>query len=180
MGNVLVSVPHYFAHGLNEVVGSGITSAVRGLLNMLLLILTGFEKTISFAIEYYVGTISCLVVALVHGTLAFSEYAINETVGFINTAMQDSLERLEAAVQDVRSAIDTVSKDLSYLGIDFPSVSGIETNVLGLSSVTQINATEIVSDIEALNNDVPSFEQLKEIVQEVISIPFALIKNMLK
>lgn len=156
------------------------TDAVRGLFNVLMLILTGLEETIFFVIDYYLGTIGCLVVALVHGTLEFSEYAIKESVGFINTAVQDSLKGLEAAVDDVGSALNTLSKDVSYLGIDIPSVSSIESDLKGLSSVTNVNASEIVGDIAALNNNIPSFDELKDVVQEVIAVPFDLVKSLLK
>lgn len=156
------------------------TDAVRGLVSLLTLILTGFQETILFVIEYYLGTIACLIDAFVHGVLEFSEYAINQTVGFINIAVQDSLKGLEDAVDDVGSALDTISKDFSYLGIHVPSLSGIESDLSGLSSVTNINATVIVGDIGALNKNIPSFDDLKNITREVIAVPFDLIKSLLK
>lgn len=160
--------------------GNGVTDAVRGLVDILILLLTGFEKTIFFVIEYYIGTISCLIDASIHGTLEFAQYAINETVGFINIAVQDTLKGLEEAVDDVGSALNTLSKDLSHLDTDIPSVSGIDSDLSGLSSVTNINATAIVDDLEVLNNAIPSFDELKDIVQEAIAVPFDLVKNLLK
>lgn len=180
MGNALVSVPYYFATGLNEIVGNGVTDAVRGLVEILTLFLTGFEKTIFFVLEYYIGTIACLVDAFVHGTLEFAQYAINGTVGLINTAVQETLQGLEDAVGDVGSALDTLSRDLGALDIDIPSVSGIERDLSGLSSVTRINATAIVGDLEALDNEIPSFDELKAIIQETIAVPFHLVKTLLK
>lgn len=173
-------MPHYFATGLNQIVDDGVTNAVRGLVDVLTLLLTGFEETIFFVISYYAGTISCLLDASVHGVLGFAEYTINETVGLIGAAVQDTREGLEGAVHNVGAALDTLSKDLSYLGIDIPSVSGIESDLAGLSSVTSINATEIVGGIEALNNDIPSFDDLQSIVKEVIAVPFDLVKTLLK
>lgn len=173
-------MPHYFATGLNEIIGNGIADTVRGLVALLTLILTGFEETIFFVIEYYLGTISCLVDALVHGVLKFSEYAINETVGFVNIAMQGTLKSLDDTVQDVGTALNTLARDLSYLGVGIPSVSGIESDLSGLSSVTKINATEIVGGIEVLSDNIPPFENLKSVVQEVIAVPFDRIKTLLK
>lgn len=149
-------------------------------MNLLTLILTGFQETIFFVIEYYLGTITCLVDAFVHGALDFSEYAINQTVGVINTAVQDTLKGLEDAVNDVGSTLDTISKDFGYLGIHVPSLSGIESDLSGLSSVTNINASGIVGDIETLNNEIPSFDDLKNITEQVIAVPFDLIRNLLK
>lgn len=156
------------------------TDAVRGLVDILTLLLTGFEKTVFFVIEYYIGTISCLIDASVHGTLEFAQYSIDETVGFINIAVQDALKGLEDAVDDVGSALSTLSKDLSYLDVDIPSVSGIESDLSGLSSVTNINATAIIDDLEALNNAIPSFDELKDTVQEAIAVPLDLVRDLLK
>lgn len=175
-----MSMPHYFATGINEIVSDGVTDAVRGLVQLLMLILTAFEETIFFVINYYVGTITCLIDAMVHGVLDFAEYAINETVGVINTAVQDAISGLETTAKGVEDAINGFSSALDTLGFDIPSLSGLDDDISGLSSVATINASKIVSEIEVINNDIPSFDALQDIVQEVISVPFDWIKNKLK
>lgn len=168
IGSSLASMPHYLSVGVNQLSAAGITKTVQGMVEMLMMILTGVQELIFFAIEFEIGTIMCLCTALVNGVLDFAEFAINGTTVLMNDALKGVASGIEEAVDKVADVIDLIP------GVD---ISGVKSEVAQLSNL-KINADSLVSGIEDLNSKI-NYTEVQDTVKEIIAIPFNLVKSLI-
>ncbi|ROV88201.1 hypothetical protein VPNG_10324 [Cytospora leucostoma] len=169
IGSSMASMPHFLSAGVDQLAADGITKAVRGMVDILMMILTGVEELIFFFIELEVGTFMCLCTALVNGVLDFAEFAINGTTALINEAVQNVAGGIESAVDQVIDSIDKLTL--------LPDVDGIKTDVAKLSDL-KIDTSSIVSSISDLNSKI-NYTEVQDVVQEAIAIPFDMVKRLL-
>ncbi|KAK7747914.1 plasma membrane fusion protein prm1 [Cytospora paraplurivora] len=168
IGSSMASMPHYLSAGVDQLAADGITKAVQGMVDILMMILTGVQELIFFFIEFEVGTFMCLCTALVNGVLNFAEFAINGTTALINDAVQDVAGAIETVV-------DEVIKAAHFVGAH--ELDPIKTDVAKLSDL-QINTSSIVSSISNLNSKI-NYTEVQDVVQEAIAIPFDMVKRLL-
>lgn len=168
IGSSMASMPHYLSVGVNQLSAEGITKAVHGMVEMLMMILTGVQELIFFFIEFEIGTIMCLCTALVNGVLEFAEHAINATTVLINEGIHGATSVIEDVVDEIL--------DISgiFLGT---KVDNIKSEVDKLSNL-HINTDSIVKDIADLNSKL-NYTEMQDSILEVIGIPFDLVKNLL-
>ncbi|KUI61785.1 Plasma membrane fusion protein PRM1 [Cytospora mali] len=167
IGSSMASMPHYLSVGVNQLAADGITKTVQGMVEILMMILTGVQELIFFWIEFEIGTFMCLCTALVNGVLDFAEFAINGTTALLNEAVHKVASGIEDAVDAVVEAAKVFKIDLS----------DIETEVDKLSDV-QIDTSSIVSGIKDLNSKI-NYTDIQNDVQEAIAIPFDMVKRLL-
>lgn len=97
VGSSMASMPHYLSAGVNRMAADGITKAVQGLVEILLMILTGVQQLIMFFIELEVGLVLCFSTAIARAVLELGKAVI-----------EDATEVLKASLQAVSSALDSV------------------------------------------------------------------------
>lgn len=182
VGSAMASMPHYLSQGVNELIATGVEKTVHGMVEMLDLVISGVEGIIIFYINFLTATYTCLITALIHGSLeivanvtadatkTYNKF-INGTVGDMNkiaTSLQNGIANLTSGIEDtvfgsLISEIPKVnfSKPLNKL-LDF-----------------QLNTTSFVSGLQLLDKDLPTFEDVQNFTESAISLPFEALRTVL-
>ncbi|KAI0843717.1 hypothetical protein F5Y06DRAFT_284122 [Hypoxylon sp. FL0890] len=180
IGSAMASMPHYLSVGVNRLTASGITEAVQGLMTILDMILTAVEQLILFVIGMMTDTYVCLITMVVHGGLNATSLAIDKTTD----AMNDAIDGIAQAINAVGGAIESGLGDIGNIvrRIDIPpkpEVAGDIKAVAAKLSNVHINTTGFVSDLDALNKNLPDFDDVKNLTATAVSLPFSLIRQQL-
>lgn len=83
VGSAMASMPYYMSQGANELAASGIEKAINGLMEMLILTVTGVEEMVLFVIHLLTNTYLCLITMAVTGSLAVA-ITVAEDVGTLD------------------------------------------------------------------------------------------------
>ncbi|KAI1269696.1 hypothetical protein F5Y18DRAFT_371183 [Xylariaceae sp. FL1019] len=195
VGSAFASMPHYLSVGVNKLTASSITNAVQALTTILDMILTGIEQLILFVIHMYTDTYVCLISMVVHGGLNASAAAVEKTTDAINSGIDDLADGIGDATKDVQKVIDTiwgavedlnnkldklpfVPDSISPIHLDDkPDISGTLTDFADKVKDIDIDTNGLVGGLDALNNKIPDFDDVRNLTNQAISIPFDLIKQ---
>jgi hypothetical protein len=179
IGSAMASMPHYLSVGVNSMASEGITTAVSGMVKMLMMILTGVENLILFIINMYVGTYACLIAALIHGGLDVSVKVVEGATKVMNDAIGTITGQITESISDVQSTINDIPNKISnFLGgvdLKLPKID-IGKSLEDLENI-EINSNELVKDIVALNKTIPTFDQVENFTKNAIAIPFNFLKE---
>jgi hypothetical protein len=183
IGSAMASMPHYLSVGVNSLAADGITKTIHGMVEILMLILTGVEELIFFVLNMWIGTYTCLIAAFIHGGLDASVGAVEGTSDFINKNIDTITDAITTDIQSVQDAIDTVfSKVTGVINGLGGDVTAPTINITGrlndLKSI-HVNDTQFVGDLVQLNTTIPTFDQVQNLTKEAIAYPFDLIKTAL-
>ncbi|KAJ7065196.1 hypothetical protein C8F01DRAFT_733724 [Mycena amicta] len=167
------SMPRYMALATNERIASAVNDSMNAARAALVLALTIMEVVINFIVDTYRSTFLCFLELVIRGGLAILIGAVQElnvvvqaAAGGIRTAIQDAFGAANSALQDVASVA-------SKIGISVPTLT-----VPDLSSLENVTLPQSFTDsLTALNNTLPSFDDLKQVVDEFIDTPFELLKK---
>jgi len=178
IGSAFASMPHYMSQGVNSLTATGLSKAVNGAQTMLDLTLTGVEEMIIFYIGMLTNTYLCLITLAVSGSL-------HAVVDVLTAAQGDLNKTLSAIGDDIGSTANTLQTGINDL------VGGINT-VLSKSTpqinfTTQINElknlqlpTDLNADLLKLNGSIPTFDDVKNATETVISAPFEALRTLIK
>ncbi|KAK3906158.1 hypothetical protein C8A05DRAFT_12091 [Staphylotrichum tortipilum] len=180
IGSAMASMPHYLSVGVNSLASDGITKAVSGMVQILMMILTGVENLIFFIINMYVGTYACLVAALIHGGLDVSVKVVegatkimNDAIGTITGQITDNLGDVQKVINDIPGKITNFLGGLT--DIDLPKID-ITKNLDDLKNI-KINSGDLVKDLVSINKTIPTFDQVENFTKNAIAVPFDLVKQ---
>ncbi|KAM0475538.1 hypothetical protein ACHAPX_006859 [Trichoderma viride] len=182
VGSAMASMPHYLSQGVNELVGTGVEKAVHGMVETLDLVISGVENIIIFYINFLTATYTCLITALIHGSIeiianitedATKSYnkLINGTVGDMNklaTALQISISNLTSGIEG--SVFGGVIPDIPKVNFSKPLNKLLDF---------QLNTTSFVSGLQLLDKDLPTFEDVQNFTESAISLPFEALRHAL-
>lgn len=182
IGSTMASMPHYLSSGVNDMAASGIEKSVEAMVFMLGLIITGVESMIIFYINFLTATYTCLIAAMIHGSLdvvadvtSDATDAFNEMIGQVVKEIKDIAGNLEDGINKVAKDIeDSVFGDLIP---DIPEVNFTEP-IQDLQDF-KLDAKDFVKDVRQLDEDLPTFEEVQNLTKQAISIPFDLVRNLL-
>ncbi|KIW01121.1 uncharacterized protein PV09_07408 [Verruconis gallopava] len=176
VGSTMASLPHYMSQGVNSMTAKGITKAVNGMEDMVSLTLTGVEELVVFFIGMMTNTYLCLITFAVTGSLS-------AVIGAIESAQNDLNNMTSAIGNEISDATKTVQDSINSL------VSGINT-LLG-SQAPKVDFTKqidelknltlpdsLFSDLQKLNNSLPTFDDVKNATESVIRLPFEELKKI--
>jgi len=187
VGSAMASMPHYLSVGVNSLAASGISHAVHGMMTVLDMILTGVEEIILFVINMYVSTYACLIAAVIHGGLNVSAFVVTKTTDAMNDAIHGITSDLGSVISGIQKGLDDtwgqLKDDIStatFGVVTLPSEPTIDVSgdMDKLNSVT-INSDGFVSDIDNLNKELPTFQDVQNFTRNAVSIPFNFVKNAL-
>lgn len=180
------SMPHYLSTAANKVVEKSMDASVSALIKTIKLVITGVEELIIFALELWIGTFACLATAAVDGTAGAALNATQEVVTFVNDTLDDITDGLETGLDGLSSVINTlggVANDVKNLftgdddnnGKDDLDKVNLQIDALkGLHIPTEIN-----TKLKELQEDLPTYDDLKNKTENLIREPFDLLKNQL-
>ncbi|KAJ0331425.1 hypothetical protein COL922a_011969 [Colletotrichum nupharicola] len=180
IGSAMASMPHYLSVGVNELSAKGIEKTLDGMVAVLGLVITGVQNLIIFVINMMTSMYTCLITAFVHGGLDVASDvtkkvtdAMNKAIGSITDTIDDKAKSLQDGINKAASAIE--DSVLGKVLPDFPKVD-FTGPVSDLRDI-KIDTSGFVSDLNKLNNDLPTFDEVQNMTAEAISFPFNLLKQ---
>lgn len=181
VGDAMASMPHYLSVGVNKIAANGITKAVQGLVEILLMILTGVQRLIMFFIEIKVGLILCFSTAIARAVLEVGEFAIKGVTEALNDALKTISGDLDSAAGGIIRGLDDIRHALKYvpgLGhINIPDTSGMEESLKKLDDVS-IDTDSLLGDLKDIENKI-DYDNVKNVAKEAIAVPFDMVKRLL-
>ncbi|KAF7356888.1 Plasma membrane fusion protein PRM1 [Mycena venus] len=166
------SMPRYMAIATNEQFANAVNDSMNAAREALILALTIMEAIINFIVDIYRSTFLCFLELVIRGGLAILIGAVQE----LNVVVQAAASGIRTAIQDsvgaANSAIQGLASVASKIGISIPTLS-----VPDLTSLENVTLPQSFTDsITALNNSLPTFNELKQTVEKFIDTPFELLK----
>jgi len=183
VGSAMASMPHYLAEGVNALAADGVTKAINGLMDMLMLAVTGVEEIVLFVINMYTGTYVCLITFAVSGSLEAAiemieavGNAMNKSIGTITSAMDTEVTSFQNDLNTFLKAINTVPALLG--GSKTPPTINVTSFIDQLNDI-KIDPTQMDADLTKLNNSIPTFADVRNFTNNAISFPFEEVKKLL-
>ncbi|KAG8161978.1 hypothetical protein KVR01_007743 [Diaporthe batatas] len=183
-GSWMASTPHHLSAGVNRMAADGITNAVQGLVEILLMILTGVQQLIMFFIELEVGLVLCFSTAIARAVLELGEFAIKGATEALKASLQTIASGLDSALGALNKALDGIGDVLATLSsvpgmknIHIPGTDVLEDNLKKLHDVP-IDTTSILKDLEDLEQKI-NYDNVKNVAKEAIAVPFDMVKRLL-
>ena len=183
VGSAMASMPHYMSSGVNELTAHGIERAINGLIQMLLLTITGVEEIVVFIINLLTQTYVCLITFAVGGSL-HAGIAIAEDVGdFLNSTAKSIGDDIANVADDFDGAMNDFLKGLTEVGNFFSGGHDKPPKIDLTSEIDKLHKLQLPSsydeDLKKLNDNIPTFKQVNNFTNEAIMFPFEELKKVL-
>ncbi|KAM7189418.1 plasma membrane fusion protein PRM1 [Naviculisporaceae sp. PSN 640] len=183
VGSAMASMPHYLSVGVNSLAASGIEKAVRGLVSMLDMVVTGVKAILLFIINFYLGTYACLISAFIHGGLDVAAKVIDAATNKINEVLAPIADGLNGEIQDFVDKVNSFAGSIiGGLGDIVPSIPEFDDKVklsIGEIKNVKLDSEELVAKIGKLNNTIPNFDDAEKFVANAVGIPFDFVKEQI-
>ncbi|KAJ8111230.1 hypothetical protein ONZ43_g5671 [Nemania bipapillata] len=197
VGSAFASMPHYLSVGVNELTASTVNHAVQALMTILDMILTGIEQLILFVIGMMTDTYACLISMVVHGGLNATALAVEKTTDVVNSAIDGVANTIAGSADDIQKIIDdvySVADKVSDPGSIFsrneimiqrgilPAKPDLESEIVDKMNQLKdihVDSSSWVQGLNDLNQKIPTFDDLKNLTAQAVSIPFDLIRTQL-
>ncbi|KAK3680886.1 plasma membrane fusion protein PRM1 [Podospora appendiculata] len=183
VGSAMASMPHYLSVGVNSLAADGISSAVHGMVNILMMILTGVEALIVFIINMYVGTYACLIGAFIHGGLDVATHVVEGATQSMNEGISAVTGPLTTDFGDFQNALNGIIDKVNQGAGSIIKGAGISLPTIDITKYTKelgnikFDDQQFVKDIVKLNQTLPTFAEAENFTKNAISIPFDLVKQ---
>lgn len=177
VGSSMASMPHHLSAGVNQMAADGITKAVQGLVDILLMILTGVQQLIMFFIELEVGLVLCFSTAIARAVLEVGEFAIHGATDALNAVLKTTTSSLESAAGDLITALDHIRDAAAVFHITIPGTGDLEDGLQKLDDV-HVDTTMILQDLTNLEQKI-NYDNVKNVAKEAIAVPFDMVKRLL-
>ena len=126
-----------------------------------------------------IDTYLCLFTFAVRGSLSAVVTAADDTASFLNSTLA-TIER--NIVADAATAQNTIIDEVQKIASGIGGIFGQNITIppIELPSVSQLSTIAIpdtiTKSLQTLNNSMPTFEEVKNATDSVISFPFDLLK----
>lgn len=174
----LASSSHYAASAANDLIAESVESAISGLQTLLTMLVTGVEHMILFYVDLLVGTYECLIASAIHGVSSAALNAtttivsfVNDTVTAIADEIEDGLQEISEFLNDAQGVVQLIADTITGDDSDWQSVNLTVESLENLSIPTSINTA-----IMNLQENVPTYSDVKNATDSVIELPFDLLK----
>ena len=189
VGSAMASMPHYMAGGVNELSAAGIEKAINGLMQMLILTITGVEELVVFIINLLTQTYVCLITLVVGGSL-HAAIAVAEDVGnFLNSTVKDIGKEISDAAAGFQDTVNSVLGGLDDAGHKIEGIFGggdddsKPPKIDFTSEIDKLDSLQLPADydkdLKTLNDNIPTFAQVNNFTNNAIKWPFEKVKQLL-
>jgi hypothetical protein len=185
MGSAMASMPHYMSQGVNELTAKGVEKSVNGLISMSELSVTAVEEIVVFVIGMMTNTYLCLITFAVTGSLRSvigvidaSQDDINKLSSKVGGELGDTLTKFTDAYKKVADSLDSVNIFGSSNPLDLPDAPDVTAQVNELKNFKLPESLD--ADLQKLNSSLPTFEQVKNVTEGVIRLPFEKLKEVMR
>jgi hypothetical protein len=182
VGSAMASMPHYLADGVNALAADGVTKAISGLMDLLMLTVTGVEEIVLFYINMYTSTYVCLITFAVSGSLHAAITMIEDVGNFMNKSISGITGNMATDLATFQSDINNFLSAINIGGIfggsKTPPSIDLTKYITELNTI-KIDPTTMDADLTKLNNSIPDFAQVHNLTNTIISSPFEEVKKLL-
>jgi hypothetical protein len=182
VGSAMASMPHYLSEGVNALAADGVTKAVNGLMDMLMLTVTGVEEIILFVINMMTSTYVCLITLAITGSLEVAIQMIEDVGNAMNKSINSITGTISSDLSTFQSGLNSFLSDLNIGGIlggsKSPPTIDLSSQINALNSI-QVDPSTMDSDLTKLNASLPTFAQVQNFTNTVISFPFEQVKQLI-
>lgn len=182
VGSAMASMPHFLSEGVNALAADGVTKAINGMMDMLMLTVTGVEEIVLFYINMLTSTYLCLITFAVTGSLHAAITMIEDVGNFMNKSISGITGDMAT---DVTNFENDINKFLSAINIGGvlgstknPPTINLTSQIDALNSI-QIDPSTMDSDLTKLNNSIPTFADVQNFTNNVIRLPFEEVKKLI-
>ncbi|TRM69986.1 hypothetical protein BD626DRAFT_563681 [Schizophyllum amplum] len=170
------SLPRYMAMGSNELFADSVNATMNAARATMVLALTIMEAIINFIIDIYRSTLLCFVELVIRGGISLLISAADEVKEFVENIADGLADTIQSAISGANSAFQTAIDGVNAIN-PFGDISAPQIDMPDLSSLTNLNLPTTFQDaLTSLNNTVPTFDEIKEAIENVIDTPFELLK----
>ncbi|KAL1681740.1 hypothetical protein EV122DRAFT_260230 [Schizophyllum commune] len=170
------SLPRYMAMGSNELFADSVNATMNAARATMVLALTIMEAIINFIIDIYRSTLLCFVELVIRGGISLLISAADEVKEFVENIADGIADTIQSAINGANSAFQTAINGINAIN-PFDDISAPQIDMPDLSSLTNLNLPTTFQDaLTSLNNTVPTFDEIKDAIEEVINTPFELLK----
>ncbi|EGR45882.1 uncharacterized protein TRIREDRAFT_67472 [Trichoderma reesei QM6a] len=183
VGSAMASMPHYLSSGVNELVAMGVEKTVHGMVEVLDLVISGVEGIIIFYINFLAATYTCLITAMIHGTLDVIGNVTEDATKAYNHVVNGTVNEIEKIANALQRGIGNLTSDIedSIFGSLLSKIPKVNfTKPIEELRDFQINTTEFVGGVQKLNDDIPTFEEVQNMTESVIAFPFNKLREALE
>ena len=182
VGSAMASMPHYLSEGVNALVADGVTNAISGMMDMLMLTITGVEEIVLFFINMYTSMYVCLITFAVTGSLHAAIDMIEKVGTFMNESISTITGDLSKGIQGFESSLTTFLSAINLGGIlggsKTPPTLNVDGFISKLNGIT-IDPTTMDADLTKLNASIPTFADVQNATNYVLRLPFEEVKKLL-
>ncbi len=179
----MASMPYYMSQGVNELSAQGIEKAINGLMEMLIMAITGVEEIVVFIVNLLTQTYICLITFAVGGSL-HAAIAIAEDVGsFLNSTVKDVGNDLGNAASDFQNAMNGFISDLDKVGSFFTGDDPDPPKIDLTNEINKLDGLQLPTgydkELRELDDNIPTFAEVNNFTKNAIRWPFEEVKKLL-
>ncbi|KAJ9104333.1 hypothetical protein QFC19_003974 [Naganishia cerealis] len=163
---------------VNEGIVVSIQGTLKGLRFILMESLTILEKAIGFAIDMYRSLLMCTLELVVRSVLELMIKAVDAITDGITTSLNairlNIQDDISAANKLIASAVTAINKATSLINVN---ISVPQFDIPSLSALQDVTVpTGFEDDLRKLNSSIPSLGELRDMMTELIEMPFEKMK----
>lgn len=182
VGSSMASMPHYLSGGVNAMAADGVTTAVNALMDMLLMTVTGVGEIILFFINLLTSTYVCLITLVVAGSLHVALDVIKKVTEFMEKTIEGVTDDMSGALsgfQDLTNKfLDSINIGGIFGGSKDPPTIDLTKQIDQLRNI-DIDTTSFVGDLQKIKDNIPTFEDVKNVTDTAIRFPFEQVKKLI-
>lgn len=176
MGSSMASMPHYLAQGVNELTAAGVEEAVKGLTTMLTLTVTAVEAIVLFIIKLMYSTYLCLITLAVRGSVQVAVDLLGEATEAVNNTIKSIGNDIYNSIDDFQKAVNSFADIVNTVGAHVPAIN-ISSKLDALEDIHL--PSNIDKSLDTLNSSLPTFGQVENFTQGMLSLPFEEVKKLI-
>ncbi|KAG7098393.1 hypothetical protein E1B28_000352 [Marasmius oreades] len=171
------SMPRFMALATNERFADTVNGSLNAARAALVLSLTVMEAIINFIVDLYRSTFLCFLELVIRGGLAIIIGAVKEFGDLIQNVangLASSIQNdISSANNVIRGAIDSINNVNPFSDITPPQIP-----VPNLDALTNFKfPTTLQDSLTNLNSTLPTFDDIKQKLEQIIDTPFELLKK---
>jgi len=182
-GSAMASIPYYMSDGINELSASGIERAINGLMQMLILSITGVEEIVVFIINLLTSTYLCLITLAVSGSLHVAVEVATSVGDFLNSTIQDVGKDLGDVAGTFEKAMNGFLTDLDKFESLFTGKEPTPPTIDLSTQIAKLDGLELPTGYDQglakLNGSIPTFVEVQNITNRAVKFPFEEVKKLL-
>lgn len=173
------SIGSFMADGTNRQIEAAVNATINASRATMIFSLTALQGLIEFIIDMYRSIFLCFLELVVRGGLAIIIGALTEITNFLQNAVnglkssiQGDIQAANSAIATAVNAINSVTKIVN-VKLDVPQFS-----IPSLSGLDNIKIpTDLQDALTKLNSTLPTLDQLRDTVDNILAIPFNELKK---